>query len=618
MRIARVSAALSTLVLAAGAHAAAAATFCVAKPSCVTAGGTPAPDLGAALNATAANGGGRDRIELGSGTIPYAGAATDAAGNPVDIVGAGRKDTTLQTTGTLLTMQEPTSTFTDARIVATGSPSAVTDLAAGTFRRVDIDATGTDPAATVTGISLHGGGALVDDAGVTMATGQTNYAVRYDSGPGETAPVVSKLVATAAFGVYLTGPGALGIVASDLRGRTAGVRATGGTATIDDSVVRAGGAVGLSADVASAATTPASIVARQVTVLLSSAATGLEASSATAGQDATVSATDTVIHGPGLAPGTAASASATGGASATVSLDYSAYVLTAVSAGGAGAAVNGGTAHHDLDLTSTAPGFLDEANGDIRLLWSSPLVDAGDPTLTAGPGTDIAGVPRLRDGNGDGTPVRDIGAIEYQHVAPTITTAATPTTAGTDQEIAFSALVLDGDAGEVPAVTWSFDDGTTATGTTTSHAFATGGDHTATATARDPSGLTTSSTVTVHVLADNPPPKIDTTGPRIFVRLLRGRLDRRRIFLVGVFCPADERPRCTGTVTVRRGGARIALATLRASAGGTQIVRLRVSRATAALAHRRRVLGVVATIVATDLLGNPTTKTLRVKLRPLR
>ena len=61
------------------------------------------------------------------------------------------------------------------------------------------------------------------------------------------------------------------------------------------------------------------------------------------------------------------------------------------------------------------PGFADAAGGDYRLRWGSACVDAGDPDWTADPGeTDLAANPRLADGDGNGTPISDLGAYERQ------------------------------------------------------------------------------------------------------------------------------------------------------------------------------------------------------------
>jgi hypothetical protein len=60
---------------------------------------------------------------------------------------------------------------------------------------------------------------------------------------------------------------------------------------------------------------------------------------------------------------------------------------------------------------SAAPRFVDRLNRDYRLRGISPAVDAG--TNTGAPRTDIRGVARPNDGNGDGTAITDMGAYEY-------------------------------------------------------------------------------------------------------------------------------------------------------------------------------------------------------------
>ncbi|MBW6513532.1 MAG: right-handed parallel beta-helix repeat-containing protein [Candidatus Syntrophosphaera sp.] len=62
------------------------------------------------------------------------------------------------------------------------------------------------------------------------------------------------------------------------------------------------------------------------------------------------------------------------------------------------------------------PQFTDPAQGILTLMATSPCIDAGTPDATGLglPDIDLAGMPRIVDGNGDGTPRIDIGCYEWQ------------------------------------------------------------------------------------------------------------------------------------------------------------------------------------------------------------
>jgi hypothetical protein len=68
----------------------------------------------------------------------------------------------------------------------------------------------------------------------------------------------------------------------------------------------------------------------------------------------------------------------------------------------------------DPGILSVDPEFEDPAGGDYRLQEGSPVVDVGDPAAALGLYLDLEGLPRLADGNGDGSYVPDLGAYESQ------------------------------------------------------------------------------------------------------------------------------------------------------------------------------------------------------------
>lgn len=87
-----------------------------------------------------------------------------------------------------------------------------------------------------------------------------------------------------------------------------------------------------------------------------------------------------------------------------------------------GLTLNGSGPH---DLLDVDPLLVDPANGDGSLQPTSPCIDSGDPGSAPG-GLDLAGVPRVLDGNLDRSMVLDRGAREFDNVLLTVTGPATP------------------------------------------------------------------------------------------------------------------------------------------------------------------------------------------------
>jgi hypothetical protein len=159
--------------------------------------------------------------------------------------------------------------------------------------------------------------------------------------------------------------------------------------------------------------------------------------------------------------------------------------------------------------TSSDPRFVDplvtleSPTVDLRLRHDSPLIDRGAP---GGAGEkDLAGEPRLVEGDGANAPATDIGAYEYQRQAPTAVIAAPASdrfAAGTP--VAFSAAgSSDPDAGDSLDYEWSFGDGATATGKEVTHAYDSGSQRAVTLTVTDPTGQTATATKTL--VLEGPP-----------------------------------------------------------------------------------------------------------------
>jgi hypothetical protein len=466
-------------------------------------GGIPVADLGAGISAAALNGSGKDTIKLPAGTYADAPVA-DKVGNPVDIVGAGEGDTviTFSTPGMALSIEEPTSTMSQLEVRSTN-----------TLGHTGIGLSGTIDHVRVTGVAASGG-----EAGVEIPTSQTatikHSTIDLDYGPiagayGVMADMWSNvsIVDTdiqASRGLWIQG----GTVDMD-RDRIwakQGVQAlTGGYATVRNTSVRTPGKYPANANPAFAFGAWGSF-ANEIDVTSSTAygdgaannegvwLNPLDNSSGVVSLTESVIANYSTVAEIGKGVGTS-----------MLQTQWSAYDFTRITG-------TGNHWHaHDVDLAGVDPRFVDPAAGDLRLRFNSPLVDAGDPAALTSGNYDRDGNPRIVDG-GRGSARVDMGALEYQHTAPTVSAQATPTAAGAGQPIGFSATAADPDPGEAVWVTWNFDDGTSTPGSTVTHAFATAGTHTATAVAKDASGLTASASVTVGVTAPSPVSGDSTAG----------------------------------------------------------------------------------------------------------
>jgi PKD repeat protein len=174
-----------------------------------------------------------------------------------------------------------------------------------------------------------------------------------------------------------------------------------------------------------------------------------------------------------------------------------------------------GQVRTETTINTVDPGFLNPVSGanglsgDYRLAFDSLMIDKDNLPINPGE-TDIRGLERIVDGAEpfDGAK-RDLGAYEYQHVAPTAVANATPSAAVPGQSINFSGSGSSDIDGDALTYAWSFDDGGSATGAAVSHAFSAAGTHSATLTVTDPTGLANAASASVGVTS----PSTGTTGP---------------------------------------------------------------------------------------------------------
>ena len=119
-------------------------------------------------------------------------------------------------------------------------------------------------------------------------------------------------------------------------------------------------------------------------------------------ENATVNITNSIIRDGRLEAATPAS----GTGHASIAISYSDHDPSADEINASGSI----TRAHMTNVGDAK--FADPVLGDFHLLPGSPLIDAGNPAT--GQGLDLGGNPLVRDGNGDGTPRRDMGAFEFQ------------------------------------------------------------------------------------------------------------------------------------------------------------------------------------------------------------
>jgi hypothetical protein len=468
------AAVVAVVVSLGAASGASAGTLCVGLPSCP--GGTVAASVQTALNA-AGSLTGPDTVMIGPGTFDSAdsdgfvyspGSATN---NAVTVVGAGRTATVLRApianSGSSVLQGSAPIALSDLRIVGTSS-----DARNGVFLsdgdsavRVDIE-TGADRADGV--LVLPGDSASFADGTVSSPGGKSVVNL------GTLTVTDSRL--SGDVGLTVDADATLTVRRTAVLATSVALRSFANSTTTLDDVLLASSRVG--AEMVSNGGTTTRLTGFHVTIAgRPGASIGVRLQPSDYLDAANLTLRDSVLAGFPVAydiPPTGGNSDIT-----TDWLDRTGAVVDE--------SFSVTNVRQETHTTTDDPRFV--AGDDFHLGANSPAIDAGDPAATV-PGdasaTDADGNPRVADGDGDGTPRRDLGAFEFVPHPPVAAAAATPASVLVGADATFDGTgSSDPDPGDVLTYSWSFDDGTTANGATVSHAFATAGSHTGALTVTD-------------------------------------------------------------------------------------------------------------------------------------
>jgi hypothetical protein len=419
---------------------AAAVTYCVHQTGTCPAGQTDSgADLQAALTAAQNSTGTADAVLVGPGT--YTGGPYTYSGGlqRLDLVGSGASGVNATVIKNAaggngvhaMTLQggasSPLSLVSDLSVEVPGGNSSQANfgLRATTFdlTRVNASIPGTlsTPAAAVT---ITGGTYAEGDVTGPVGGSLSQTAVILSSDA-----ILQDSLITAHQAVQTTGPATVRRVTAS--GRT-GVNVgpgSGGSGTdnvlVEDVAWRSAAgltdATGLQAFCSS--TRDVAVTARNLTLVNDYAGAGSRAVHAGcnfSGRESTVNLSSSIARGGVVA----LRASAASGAKSTLNVSYSNFP-SSDTAGAGNATLNQGAGNVNAD-----PAFVGPTN--LRLLESSPMIDAGDPSgLAAGESqTDRDGNPRIVAVRCPLTARRDMGAYEFQ-TAPASCPAAAAPAAGT-------------------------------------------------------------------------------------------------------------------------------------------------------------------------------------------
>jgi PKD domain len=481
------------------APAAGANVLCVHQPGqpCPAGSTDQGADLQGALDAAGSDGQ-ATTIDVLAGTYP--GGELSLSTEPLVIAGAGASKTILSGGSPALVLgcaggcQPGTFAVHDLGIQLS-DPGATAFGLSGSFDAHDVAVTATAAATgALTGVALAGTTTL-ERATVTLPQSGAPTTAIAATGSDR----ASDLNLTADIGAAVAASGALNITRSTIAADVAGIQSQSPGANIDSSIIRLSGSGAAAGTAVAHGLTPSVSLLNTTVIATGTGDVALNLQSeglSTGNHQAVGSVINSILWGLS-SPG--ACSSGFQGPHPALTESYDDVDPLTGPAGGFCTVTSG-------HLLSVTPGYV--SGSDLDLRHDSPLVDQGDPSVATPAGTtDLGGLARLADSDGNGSLIRDIGAYEYQRLPPVARIVA-PTTATPGQLLTFDATAsYDPDDGEsVTAYRWDFGDGATATAPVATHAFSGYGAHVVNLRLTDPIGLVSTTPLTVTIPAPAPPP----------------------------------------------------------------------------------------------------------------
>ena len=234
-------------------------------------------------------------------------------------------------------------------------------------------------------VQMHGGSSIADST-IDGSSGSATVNVAGDSS------ITGSSIRTSGTALNV-GSGSLNISRSRIDASKGATVSGAGSLSIDDSLVVTHGGAGLTTDLGGLTT----LTAVNDTIVGDGSSTGIVAGKGNVShthvtlQNTTISGYAESIHAN--QDGGSVDAKVTGS-------NYDAATVVA----------SPGQLDSSQGNLNVDPRFVDAANGDFHLLPDSLLIDAGSATGTAD--ADLDGAARSLDGNGDGSALPDIGALE--------------------------------------------------------------------------------------------------------------------------------------------------------------------------------------------------------------